>query len=131
MAGTIKVDYSVMEQIIGDIYSQADEVESCGRLRNDIARSRGITASELADAARGVRSFACVLAAYMRETAKLLEEAKETMKAADASLATQFTQGSAEEAVAQAAKDAAGLVSDTYEKADVRLSDCVDGRSTE
>lgn len=90
MAGQIKVNYGVMDQIIGDIHSLAALTRSYGKKPAGLGRSKGDTAGSLQTSAQDVARFALALADVMEDTAKRLAAAEEEMKATDEGLATQY-----------------------------------------
>lgn len=90
MAGEIKVNYGVMEQIIGDIEMLAAQMETYAKGSDALSTSRGVTADNMRGAVTDVATFARVLAQVMHYTANQLVEAKETMMATDEGLTVQF-----------------------------------------
>lgn len=95
MAGEIKINYGVMDQIIGDIGMLAEQTESYAKAPDALSTSRGMTADSLQGVAADVATFASALAQVMRFTADQLTEAKETMMATDEGLTVQFDGGAA------------------------------------
>ena len=108
MAGEIKVDCAVMQQVIGEIKALAEQADCYGVRSRGPSRSKGATAARLIRASEAVARFAGVLAAVMRDTARRLSDAEAEMRGQDGALA--------------------GRIAGAPAPRSVRLSDCLRDR---
>ena len=90
MAGEIKVNYDVIDQVIADIRQLAEETKQYQRIGVTLSKSRGSVASALTSSRRCVADFAILLEEVMTLTAQELETAEAKMHAADLQSAAQY-----------------------------------------
>ena len=90
MAGEIKVNYDVIDQIVDNINALADQTLEHATGRDELHRSRGVVATRLQESSDYIGQFVQALADVMRLTANQIKDAEAKMREADETAASQY-----------------------------------------